>query len=364
MRDAEASAALQDKVWDSLIPVSASLAALYAVFAVSHGLLLPPGARLAMVAVAVFTVIALLILALALRYLGALKHFAYPIAFAVMLLASGNSAIHLHLTQDLLHTTNIMLIILGAGFFVLSSPWYFLTLSVNLGSWCFTATGISDQTLFVHFAFAMLSTTLVSIVLHFVHVRDLAENYRLRIFAEKQRRDMEYLASHDALTGLANRRKFLEQLNLETAHANRTGRKVGVLYIDLNNFKAMNDTYGHEYGDAVLKLVAKRLSAMARKTDLATRLGGDEFAVLLTNLKEPRDADVVMTKILDSCKRSEAINTIDTRISLSIGRAILPDETEDPDELLRMADQRMYAHKKQIKRESSDNAHDSAHDSA
>ena len=360
MRNAEASAALQDKVWASLIPVSASLAALYAVFAVSHGLLLPSAIRIAMVAVAVLTVIALLILTLALRCVGALKPFAYPIAFVVMLLASGNSALHLHLTQDLLHTTNVMLIVFGAGFFVLSSPWYFLTVGVNLCSWGFTAADISDSTLFVHFAFALLSTTLVSIVLHFVHVRDLAENYRLRICAEKQQRKMEYLATHDALTGLANRRKFLERLGLETAHANRTGRKVGVLYIDLNNFKSMNDTYGHEYGDEVLKLVARRLSATARKTDLATRLGGDEFAMLLTDLKAARDADVVVAKILASFKQPETIQAIDTRISLSIGRAVLPDETEAPDELLRIADQRMYAHKKQIKGELSDNAHDSA----
>ena len=115
----------------------------------------------------------------------------------------------------------------------------------------------------------------------------------------------------------------------------------------------MNDTYGHEYGDDVLKVLGKRLSAIIRETDLATRLGGDEFAVLLTGLKEQRDADMVVAKILDSFKQPEIINTINTRISLSIGQAILPDETEVIDELLRLADQRMYAHKERIKREAS-----------
>ena len=125
MRDVEATKALIDRVWGSLTPVTVWMAVLYAVFAISHGLLLPSEIRIAMVTIATSTAVVLLALTLAVRYLDALKRFTYPIAFMVMLLASGNSAMHLYLTQDVLHTTNIMLIILGAGFFVLSSPWYF-----------------------------------------------------------------------------------------------------------------------------------------------------------------------------------------------------------------------------------------------
>ncbi|WOJ94439.1 GGDEF domain-containing protein [Congregibacter variabilis] len=345
MHEIETREALRNRVWGSLPPVTIALGVLYVVFTISHSFLLPAEIRLPMVTIAGVTAIVLFCITVAVRRWAALKTLTYPIASLVMIMLSINSAFHVYLTQDMVQTTNVMLVILGAGLFVLSLPWYVLTLLVTLGSWVLAVAELSDHALFVHFAFALFSATIASMVFRFVHVRDLLETHRLRLFSEQQRQEMEHLATHDSLTGLANRRKFLESLTLQIAHANRGGHKVAVLYIDLDNFKAMNDTHGHEYGDEVLKVLGDTLRDSIRETDLASRLGGDEFAVLLTGLNEERAAEIVSSKILRQLQRPTTIQGISTVICLSIGTAVLSDEADAPDELLRMADERMYAHK-------------------
>ncbi len=168
---------------------------------------------------------------------------ALPISFLVLILANANSAAHLYLSGDIFQTTNIIPVIFGAGFFVLSTPWFFATLLATIFSWFLAVVSLSDQSLFTHFAFSLVSACLISIVFHFVHVRDLADNYKLRLFSEEQRLIMEQLATRDSLTELANRRKFLKNLELAIANSKRTGLKVGVLYLDLNDFKILNDTH-------------------------------------------------------------------------------------------------------------------------
>jgi GGDEF domain-containing protein len=112
----------------------------------------------------------------------------------------------------------------------------------------------------------LFSSTIVSVVFHFIHVRDLIDNHGLRLVSETQRLELAHLATHNFLTGLANRGKFLEHLELTLAKSKRTNFKVGVLYGNLNDFKIMNDTFEHEFGDEVLKLVSKGLITVNRKT--------------------------------------------------------------------------------------------------
>jgi diguanylate cyclase (GGDEF)-like protein len=262
-----------------------------------------------------------------------------------MLLLSANCAVHIYLTEDIVHTTNFMLVVVGAGFLVLSGPWYAAAVGVSLALCGFALADLWDHRLSVHFAFAMLSATVASVIFRHVLVRDLVENHALRLISERQRKEMEYRATHDFLTGLANRRKFREHLALEVARANRSGNRVAVLYIDLDNFKPMNDCHGHDYGDEVLRFLAGVLRDLTRETDLVCRLGGDEFALLLTELKDARAADVVVSKILQRFERPELIRDISTKISLSIGVAILPDDANTPEELMQFADRSMYAHK-------------------
>lgn len=154
------------------------------------------------------------------------------------------------------------------------------------------------------------------------------------------------LSLHDRLTGLANRRLFDEQIKYAIARAKRNDSLMGIIYVDLNDFKSINDRYGHKAGDAVLIAVAQRVRASLRQTDFLARLGGDEFVVILEALSSQQDPlDVVATI-------TAAINqpiTLDDNHEVTVGASmsvvIYPDDGEDKDTLLRTADQRMYQSK-------------------
>jgi diguanylate cyclase (GGDEF)-like protein len=343
--DVNTQITVRDRVWRSLPPVTLALTLLYLLFTISHALLLPTPVRAQMVTMAGATTFVFLALGVSVRRVPALRPLTFPIAFLIIVLLSTNSTLHLWLTGEMVQTTNVMLVILGAGLLVLSGVWYILTVTVVVASWVAAVAGLLEQALFVHFAFALLSACMASIVARFVVVRDLVENHRLRVISEQQREKLEHQATHDVLTGLANRRKLQEHLDLEAARVKRSGDKLAILYIDLDSFKPMNDTHGHDYGDEVLVFIGKTLRTLTRETDLVCRLGGDEFAVLLTGLKNIGDAALVESKIAQRFKTPGLIQGISTTISMSIGWAVLPDDTRAPQELLRLADQRMYRNK-------------------
>lgn len=159
---------------------------------------------------------------------------------------------------------------------------------------------------------------------------------------ERSRAALQEEATHDPLTGLANRRLFYDRLQQAIRHAKRYGGKVGILYVDLNQFKAINDTHGHHVGDAVLTEVAKRLTASIRYSDSIARLGGDEFAVLLEGLQGREDILVAARAIEQSLSEEADFFGIDVVITASIGQAMYPDDGDDEDALLRAADAAMY----------------------
>lgn len=342
MHDNDVKAALRNRVWLSLSPVSLTLTVLYVIFTISHLVLLSPPSRAPMATMAGMTALILMGITIAVRRVSSIESLTYPLAFFVILLLSANSAAHMYVSGEIVQTTNLMLVILGSGFMILSGAWYAITLVVTLGAWALAMSSIPEQPFFVHFCFALLSATIASAVFRFVHVRYLVENYRLRLHSEQQQEALEHRAAHDDLTGLANRRKFLDVLSSEAARTRRSGEKVAVLYIDLDNFKPMNDNHGHDYGDEVLKYFSNTLNKLVRETDLVCRLGGDEFAVLLTGLKETSAVDLVVAKISSSFRQSVLIKGVSTKIRLSIGKAVLPDDAEAPNELLSVADSRMY----------------------
>lgn len=153
-------------------------------------------------------------------------------------------------------------------------------------------------------------------------------------------------ANHDPLTGLPNRRLFLDRLEQAIEHSARNGLPLAVLYIDVDDFKDINDTMGREVGDRVLRGVAKRLSNCIRKADTAARQGGDEFAVILTDLYANRDMRAVAEKISDALKVSfkDKQGTL-TQISVSIGITLCPKDGITAKDLLRNADRAMYRSK-------------------
>lgn len=151
-----------------------------------------------------------------------------------------------------------------------------------------------------------------------------------------------HLTHHDPLTDLPNRILFADRLKQALARAKRYGRGVGVLFLDLDQFKSINDFLGHETGDAVLKIVAERLVRCVRSTDTIARLSGDEFAMVLSDLAQGQDAGHVAQKVLDAVCRPAIVGDRTIPITASIGIALYPFDAADPDALLAQADRAMY----------------------
>ncbi|HEX6178651.1 MAG TPA: EAL domain-containing protein, partial [Thermoanaerobaculia bacterium] len=157
--------------------------------------------------------------------------------------------------------------------------------------------------------------------------------------AEEQ---IRYQAYHDALTSLPNRSLFKEQLSLAVAHAERRGRQVAVLFLDLDRFKLINDTLGHTIGDHLLQGMADRLKSCVREEDSVARVGGDEFTILLMDLRRPADAMVVARKILDIVSRPMDVDGHELYTTCSIGIAMSPADGTDAETLLKNADNALY----------------------
>lgn len=153
---------------------------------------------------------------------------------------------------------------------------------------------------------------------------------------------LEYLAYHDPLTGLSNRRYFTEQINRELEQAASDCKMLGVMYIDLDRFKAINDSLGHEIGDQLLKQFAMRLKESVRKSDIICRVGGDEFLVLLNGLNDKKDAVIIASNLNNESQKPYIINDTKIEISSSIGIALFPHDGIDSKKLIQRSDEALY----------------------
>ena len=163
----------------------------------------------------------------------------------------------------------------------------------------------------------------------------------------EERNKFEHRASHDDLTGIANRFEFFRRLKTAIEEAQVRRHKVGVVYIDLDGFKPVNDLLGHHVGDEALKSVALRLQDVLRLSDTTARLGGDEFALILPGIHVPDDIDSIMPKILAVVKEPICINGVDVVVKASCGVSVFPDHSEKYSALCRYADMAMYRAKEQ-----------------
>jgi diguanylate cyclase (GGDEF)-like protein/PAS domain S-box-containing protein len=176
--------------------------------------------------------------------------------------------------------------------------------------------------------------------------RGVAKDITERKQAEER---VYYLANHDALTSLPNRAMFSHILNLWIRSAIRYGRHFAVLFIDLDRFKVINDTLGHEAGDQMLREMGQRLGDTVRKSDVVARLGGDEFVVLIQEVSEPRQVEVVAGKILGALMKPLSIQGQECRMTASIGIAMYPADAQDEQSLMKNADIAMYRAKQEGK---------------
>ncbi len=151
-----------------------------------------------------------------------------------------------------------------------------------------------------------------------------------------------YQATHDILTGLPNRYALKDIFNIEKAHADREGNKIALFFIDINYFKDVNDTYGHDFGDKVIKKTAELILSSIRGTDTITRFGGDEFVTLFGGIRNIEDAIEVGLKIIDAFSNPFLIDETKIEIGVNIGIVFYPDNGNTLEELLRKADIAMY----------------------
>lgn len=157
-----------------------------------------------------------------------------------------------------------------------------------------------------------------------------------------QEEKINYLAYHDALTNVPNRTVFEKHLSDVLSKAIRSNRSFAILFVDVDHFKKINDTFGHQYGDLVLKQLVKRLAENLRASDLLARLGGDEFAIVLDDIKSTTHAGSAAQKIVDVMKRPFSIEGSNIVVTLSIGIAVYPDAGDNMVALIRHADMALY----------------------
>jgi len=172
-----------------------------------------------------------------------------------------------------------------------------------------------------------------------IGVLGIARDISKRKAREEQ---LRIYANYDMLTGLANRTLFMNRLSHLMSLRKPNSQYSAVLFIDLDHFKEINDTFGHSSGDKILKLVSKCLQNVIRKEDTLSRHGGDEFTILLENINTPLDAANIAQNILDTLKVPFTIENHQFYMTASIGITIVPDDSSDPETLIRFADIAMY----------------------
>jgi diguanylate cyclase (GGDEF)-like protein len=159
---------------------------------------------------------------------------------------------------------------------------------------------------------------------------------------KKHQQQLEHIAHYDALTDLPNRVLLADRLQQAILQSQRHNRLLAVLYLDLDGFKTVNDTYGHKIGDELLICVSQRMKTALREGDTLARIGGDEFVAALVDLEQAQDYELVLERLLLAA--SEPVKVSDTilQVSASIGVTLYPQDSADADILLRQADQAMY----------------------
>ncbi len=172
--------------------------------------------------------------------------------------------------------------------------------------------------------------------------RLISRSIRFAIERHQARAREHRMAYFDSLTDLPNRRLFHDRLNQALAHAHRYEEKMALMFVDLDGFKLVNDSMGHNTGDLLLKTVAARLQECLRKSDTVSRIGGDEFTCILPHIKRSGDVYIVAQKIIKALNRPFHITGREVYISGSIGASLYPDDAADFEELIKNADSAMY----------------------
>jgi diguanylate cyclase (GGDEF)-like protein len=198
-----------------------------------------------------------------------------------------------------------------------------------------------------HLTLAEALAPYVAIAVENSLIHDRLEEFNRAITGEKEALEkaavtITHLANHDQLTGLPNRRLLFELVQKTFDIAARNGTKVGVIYLDLDDFKPINDRLGHLAGDRALVAVADRLRSLLRAADTVARVGGDEFIAVLSNVRDRCDIELAAEKILEECNQPFSIEGVECRVGSSMGIAVFPEDGATLEEIVSAADSAMY----------------------
>ncbi|MFP5518001.1 MAG: diguanylate cyclase domain-containing protein [Alphaproteobacteria bacterium] len=172
--------------------------------------------------------------------------------------------------------------------------------------------------------------------------RDVTDRRAMEEMLRRSEAEKDHLANHDPLTGLPNRRLFFARTESELERSRRIDRPLALLFIDLDGFKPVNDRFGHDAGDQVLRVTAERLSGCLRGSDLVARIGGDEFTVLLEGTGSPADAERIAGKLIHALSAEIALGSERVSVGASIGIALFPRDAVDARSLMKAADEALY----------------------
>ena len=247
------------------------------------------------------------------------------------------------------------------------SPFYRETaLSLGTQEWSLVATAANDSEFteespipWLVMSLGFVITTLTAMFVGSIISRNQYANFlvdtktadlvKSNLEREKVLQMLEEMSLHDSLTGLPNRTLFLDRLDRSVRLGRREKQKFAILMMDLNGFKEINDTYGHEVGDELLRVVAKRMKEVSRDCDTVARLGGDEFSALLPSVVSMEGASILADRIQDSVVRPVSLSGRTLRVGISVGVGLFPDHGQDRKSLLHSADMAMYRAKKSAK---------------
>ncbi|MCA9473585.1 MAG: GGDEF domain-containing response regulator, partial [Nitrospira sp.] len=175
-----------------------------------------------------------------------------------------------------------------------------------------------------------------------VNSHALSRAIRYAVERHRVHEQVTYQAHYDHLTGLANRGLFHERLHYALARCNRNDTAIALLFLDLDQFKAINDTFGHAYGDMVLKTVASRLKKCIREVDTGVRMGGDEFAILLDEISSVENVGMIAQRLIDLVSQPMMVQDHELHVTCSIGATIYPWDCAKAQDLLKHSDTAMY----------------------
>ncbi len=245
-----------------------------------------------------------------------------------------HSAEHEHLVAKRLGAAAVMALAITCMHYTGMSAAHFA-----IGSVCGAAHDISGVWLAVIVTVTSSAVLIGTLALLSIHANNLSSSLK------DAKRQLRYLGTHDALTGLPNREQLARHVAQSIAGASRTGQNFAVLFVDLDGFKAVNDSFGHRIGDELLKICADRLQHQLRQSDFVARLGGDEFIVVIGGLSETTTIEARANDLLDRLRQEVVIASLPLRVGASIGVAVYPQDGDGFEVLLHNADAAMYVSK-------------------